>query len=72
MLSDEGIFIGLGSACSSKKSGNRVLSAMGLDDKYIAGNIRLSFCPDTRLDEVKAAIVRIRYNIEKLRGAIGG
>lgn len=72
MLSDEGILIGLGSACSSKKSGNRVLSAMGLSEKYIAGNIRLSFGPGNTLDETKTAMERILYSIEKLRGNLRG
>ena len=72
MLSDEGILIGLGSACSSKKSGNRVLSAMGLNEKLIEGNIRLSFWADNTLDEIKAAMPRIACNIKKLRGNICG
>lgn len=72
MLSDEGILIGLGSACSSKKSGNRVLSAMGLSSGWVAGNIRLSFSPATTLEECKYAMSSIVRNIEKLRGNICG
>ena len=41
MLSDKGVLIGLGSACSSKSRNNRVLSAMGVSPKLIEGSIRI-------------------------------
>lgn len=43
MLSDRGIFVGNGSACSTSKRGNRVLENMGVDKKEIEGNLRISF-----------------------------
>ena len=43
MLDDKNIYIGNGSACSSKKSGNRILEAMGISQDYIEGNLRISF-----------------------------
>lgn len=43
MLSDRGIFVGNGSACSTSKRGNRVLENMGADKKEIEGNLRISF-----------------------------
>ncbi|MDD4275858.1 MAG: cysteine desulfurase family protein [Clostridia bacterium] len=43
MLSEQGIIIGTGSACSSKHSDNRVLSQMGLNKNYIEGSVRISF-----------------------------
>ena len=34
-MDEYGVLIGNGSACSSKKSGNRILSSMGVDQKVI-------------------------------------
>jgi len=52
MLSDEGIFVGNGSACSSKKSGNRVLENMGVGASDIEGNLRISFCEYNSVEEI--------------------
>ena len=52
MLNDEGIMVGNGSACSSKKSGNRVLESMGFSKDYVEGNIRISFSKENFVDEV--------------------
>ena len=45
MLQTEGILISNGASCSSnsKRAGNRVLQAIGLDKELIAGSIRISF-----------------------------
>lgn len=42
-LSEKGIYVSAGSACSSKHADNRVLSAFGLDDKRADSTIRISF-----------------------------
>lgn len=42
-LSDKGIYVSAGSACSSKHANNRVLSSFGLDDKTADSTIRISF-----------------------------
>ena len=52
MLSDRGVYIGNGSACSSKNSGNRILENMGLDKSRIEGNVRISFSKYNTFDEV--------------------
>lgn len=52
MLSDRGIYVGNGSACSAKKSGNRVLQAMGCSKEYVEGNLRFSFSKFNTIDEV--------------------
>lgn len=70
MLSDRGILIGLGSACSSRSKNNRVLSAIGRSPKEIEGSIRISFGLENDLDEVKAAAKIIKENIITLRGNI--
>ncbi len=42
-LSERGIFVSAGSACSSKSADNRVLTAFGLDDKRADSTLRISF-----------------------------
>lgn len=54
------ILVSTGSACSSKKTGNRTLEAMGLNKEYINGNIRISFGHEEfPLDVVKKAALDI-------------
>lgn len=58
MLSDCGIMVGNGSACSSSKSGNRILESMGITKQFLEGNIRVSFSKLNTIDEVeKFAVV---------------
>ena len=42
MLEENNILISNGSACSSKKSGNRILDSMGLSQKEVESSIRIS------------------------------
>lgn len=49
-LEMDNIIVSTGSACSSKKAGNRVLEAMGLSDETIVGSIRISFSPYMEYD----------------------
>lgn len=53
MLSDRNIFVGNGSACSSKKRGNRVLENMGISPSEIEGNLRISFSKFNTMEEVE-------------------
>ena len=64
----DGVIIGRGSACSSKHSGNRVLSAMGLTQKEIDGALRIGLSPETTPNEITRAVEIIKTNVEKLRG----
>ncbi len=60
MLSDfDNIYVGNGSACSAKKSGNRVLENMGVPKSEIEGNLRISFGLYNIPEEVE-------YLVEKL------
>ncbi len=52
LLSDENIFVGNGSACSSKKSGNRILEAQGIPMSEIESNLRISFSKYNTIEEV--------------------
>lgn len=42
-LEENGVIVGLGSACSSKKAGNRVLEEIGLSKSDIISSVRISF-----------------------------
>lgn len=49
-LEADGILISTGSACSSKKAGNRTLDAMGLSSSDVIGSVRVSFSPYLEYD----------------------
>lgn len=67
MLEQKDIIIGTGSACSSKKQGNRILENIGVPKDYILGSIRISFSSLNTLDEIKIATTKIinQYKILK-------
>lgn len=68
MLSDNDIFVGNGSACSSKKRGNRILENMGLSQKEIDGNLRISFSKyntETEVDFLVEKLVECVYEYIK-------
>ncbi len=71
MMEEKEILISRGSACSSKKSGNRILENMGLSPNEILGSVRISFSKNTEVEEARFAGKTIMecYNIlkEKLR-----
>lgn len=55
LLDSQGIIIGTGSACSSKKSGNRVLEAMGINKQTMLSSVRISFSYFNTLEEIAFA-----------------
>ena len=63
-LHDQGVLIGKGSACSSKKSGNRILESIGFDKDQIKSHARISFSDFNTLQEVRKAgeIILSVYN----------
>ena len=67
MLEQNGVLIGIGSACSSKKQSNRVLENMGVKKEYVLGSIRISFSSFNTFDEVKFATQELinQYKILK-------
>lgn len=56
MLEEKEILISNGSACSSKKQGNRILDAMGLTQKEIESSIRLSIGHETKEEDIDFVI----------------
>ena len=59
ILSDKGIFIGNGSACSSKKSGNRILDNMGVPKAEVESNLRISFSKNNTIEEVDRLVIEL-------------
>jgi len=56
MLNDNMIYIGNGSACSSKNSGNRILQNMGVPKDGVEGNLRISFSKHNTVGEVEKLV----------------
>ena len=61
------IYVSTGSACSSKKVGNRVLSAMGQPNDVMLGNIRISFSEFNTTQEIDALIQALINEIPKIK-----
>lgn len=66
-LEMDDIYIGTGSACSSKSKENRILGAMNKDKSEIAGNIRLSFSAVNTIEEVEVVADKIVKYATELR-----
>ena len=66
MLEEQQIYISTGSACSSKKSGNSVLSAMNIEHELIEGSIRISFSKHTTKDEAKLGAIAVSNCYKRL------
>lgn len=54
-LEKAGVIVGLGSACSAKKAGNRVLQEMGQSANQIISSVRISFNAYLSQEDVAAA-----------------
>lgn len=70
-LEDDGVLVSTGSACSSKKAGNRTLEAMGRSAEEVVGSIRISFSSNDDVDVEYVAnsiiknVVRFLKNVKK-------
>lgn len=54
-LEEEGVIVGLGSACSAKKAGNRILENIGYNKEEILSSCRISFNAYMTESEVREA-----------------
>lgn len=70
MLEDDGVIVGTGSACSSKRPHSRVLQSAGYDSQTLDGVIRISFGVDTTVSDVIFATQKINENVLKLKRTI--
>lgn len=70
-LDDEGFMIGNGSACSTKKRGNRVLSESGFDSTEIEGALRISFSEYNTCDEIVSFVQTFDKVIKEYKEGTG-
>ncbi len=66
MMDSDGVCLGIGSACSTKKSGNTTLEAMGKDKKEVLGSVRMSFSASNTANEVEFACKKLLDNYQRL------
>ncbi|MBP3646687.1 MAG: cysteine desulfurase [Clostridia bacterium] len=67
-LESDGILVGTGSACSSKKGKHSsVLAAMKCSNAVMDGAIRISLCPENTMDEIKMTAEKIIEKVIMLR-----
>ena len=59
-LEGDEIYVSTGSACSSKKKGSHVLTAMGLRPEEIEGAVRFSFCADNTIEQMDTVIEKLK------------
>lgn len=72
MLESDGIVIGTGSACSSKKKQSRIAKAIGLDDNYAEGIVRISFSKYNTEEEVRLLAEKLAKYVVELRSTMLG
>ena len=61
LLSERGVYLSSGSACSAhKKSASHVLIAMGLPDALLRSALRVSFSPESPMEDVAALLEGIK------------
>ena len=70
MLSERGVYIASGSACSSRQRNSRVLKEMGLPQNNIEGAVRVSFGYFNTYEDVYRAAETIAYTVKELREKI--
>ncbi|MGM0395511.1 MAG: cysteine desulfurase family protein [Bacillota bacterium] len=67
-LEQENIFVSTTSACSSKGAGkSHVLKAIGLDDNYIEGTLRICFSHEISEEDVARTVEVLKSSVEDVR-----
>ena len=67
-LETYGIVVGNGSACSSKNRFSRIIEACGYKKDVLDGVLRISFSPETKLNDVKFVVDCLNIEAKKLKG----
>lgn len=71
-LSEKGIYVSTGAACSSKKrEGSHVLKGMGLAHKLVNSSIRFSFSRFTSREELEYTVDVLKHVIPRLKKIAG-
>ena len=71
MLEMDGILVGTGSACSSKNKVSRVMGAIGLENQYTEGVLRISFSKYNTTEQVQALCDALTKNVTMLSKTMG-
>jgi cysteine desulfurase len=66
-LSDRGVLLSTGSACSSRRRERRVLAAMGIDEETSLSAFRVSFGRGSSLEDVETFLAALSDADERLR-----
>lgn len=66
-LEARGVFVGLGSACSSNAKGNRVLAELGYNKEQLKGTIRISMGWETTASDIATAVREIIQSVKELK-----
>lgn len=66
-LNENNVIVGLGSACSSKKAGNRVLEEIGVSRDDVISSVRISFNAYQTKEEVLRAAEIIKETYENIK-----
>lgn len=67
-LENEDIIVGNGSACSSKNRYSRVIESCGYNNSVLDGVIRISFSPESSLEQAKIAVDKLNFACKNLKG----
>ena len=70
MLSDKQIYIGSGSACSSKQKISRVLKEAAVPQRFLEGSVRISFSHFNTIEEIDIAASELCKSVKTLRKMI--
>ncbi len=69
-LEQNGVIVGLGSACSSKKAGNRILEEIGFSKDEIISTVRVSFNAYQSEEEIKRAASIIVETYKEIKAKV--
>ncbi len=67
MIEARGVIVGTGSACSSKHPFSRVIQACGYGEGELYGVLRMSFSPETTLEEIECAATALNEAAKELK-----
>ncbi len=65
-LEDKGVIVGTGSACNSQKSTKRIPQALGVNDDYAQGMLRVSFNESNTKADVDCLVKALRESLSDL------
>ncbi len=71
MLSDNRVYAGTGSACSSKKPYSRVIEACGVEKELLNGVLRFSFSQETEEREIQEGADIVNRVVKEYYGRMG-